>query len=82
MRSCVEVWSPTSAAPPSGAGSDSDALRPWYHRSWIFPRDPDFAEKAARILDLYEGRWQGSPLGEDDFVLSADEKNQHPSASA
>ena len=36
---------------------DSDALRPWYHRSWIFPRDPDFAEKAARILDLYEGRW-------------------------
>ena len=53
---------------------DSDALRPWYHRSWIFPRDPDFAEKAARILDLYEGRWQGSPLGEDDFVLSADEK--------
>jgi len=21
-----------------------DAIRPWYHRSWIFPRDPDFAE--------------------------------------
>jgi hypothetical protein len=30
-----------------------DALRPWHHRSWLFPRDPDFEEKAARILDLY-----------------------------
>ena len=25
-----------------------DAIRPYYHRSWIFPRDPDFAEKASR----------------------------------
>jgi transposase len=23
-----------------------DPLRPWRHRSWIFPRDPDFAAKA------------------------------------
>jgi hypothetical protein len=30
----------------------ADALRPWRHRSWIFPRDPDFAVKAGRILDL------------------------------
>ncbi|MBW1907631.1 MAG: hypothetical protein JRJ24_20525 [Deltaproteobacteria bacterium] len=29
-----------------------DAIRPWHHRSWLFPRDPDFEEKAARILDL------------------------------
>ena len=36
-----------------------DAIRPWSHRSWIFPRDPDFERKAARVLDLYEGRWQG-----------------------
>jgi hypothetical protein len=34
-----------------------DALRPWRHRSWIFPRDPDFAAKAGRILDLYQRRW-------------------------
>jgi hypothetical protein len=27
----------------------ADALRPWRHRSWIFPRDPDFAAKAGRI---------------------------------
>lgn len=26
----------------------ADAIMPWQHRSWIFPRDPDFADKAAR----------------------------------
>lgn len=51
-----------------------DAIRPWQHRCWIFPRDPDFAAKASRILDLYARRWQGKALGPDDFVLSADEK--------
>jgi transposase len=53
---------------------DSDALRPWQHRSWIFPRDPDFASKAERILDLYHRVWEGEPLQENDFVISADEK--------
>jgi DDE superfamily endonuclease len=52
---------------------DRDAIRPWRYRSWIFPRDPKFAEKAGRVLDLYEGRWQQKPLGPKDFVLS-DEK--------
>ena len=51
-----------------------DAIRPWQHRCWIFPRDPDFALKAGRILDLYERVWEGQPLTADDFVLSADEK--------
>jgi hypothetical protein len=51
-----------------------DALRPWNYRSWIFPRDPRFAERAGPILDLYEGRWQGEPLGPGDFVVCADEK--------
>ena len=41
---------------------NADALRPWQHRSWIFPRDPDFAAKAGRVLDLYERRWEGVPL--------------------
>jgi len=27
-----------------------DAIRPWRYRSWIFPRDPLFLEKAAPIL--------------------------------
>jgi hypothetical protein len=51
-----------------------DAIRPWQHRAWIFPRDPDFARKAGRILDLYAGEWDGRPLHAEDFVLSADEK--------
>jgi hypothetical protein len=51
-----------------------DALRPWRHRCWIFPRDPAFAVKAGRILDLYQRRWQDKPLGTDDYVLCADEK--------
>ena len=49
-----------------------DALRPFYHRSWIFPRDPDFAQKAGRVLDLYEGRWEGELLGAEEYVISAD----------
>jgi hypothetical protein len=63
-----------------------DAIRPWRYRSWIFPRDPLFLEKAAPILDLYQGVWQGQPLGPQDFVLCADEKpsiqarrRKHPS---
>jgi len=51
-----------------------DAIRPFYHRSWIFPHDPDFAEKAGRVLDLYEGRWEGEPLRAEEYVLCADEK--------
>ena len=51
-----------------------DALRPWHHRSWIFPRDPRFEEKAGPILDLYQGFWQGQPLRPDEYVICADEK--------
>jgi len=51
-----------------------DALRPWTHRSWIFPRDPDFGPKAARVLDLYGRSFEGRALRDDEFVLSADEK--------
>lgn len=52
----------------------NDAIRPWFHRSWIFPRDPEFASKAGRILDLYERVWEAQPLLADEFVISADEK--------
>ena len=54
----------------------ADAIKPWQHRSWIFPRDPDFAAKAARVLDLYARCFDGEPLGEDEYVISADEKSQ------
>lgn len=53
---------------------DEDAIRPWQHRSWIFPRDPDFQTKAERVLDLYQGLWEGQALGTNDYVISADEK--------
>lgn len=53
---------------------DEDAIRPWRYRSWIFPRDPDFAEKAGRVLDLYARRFEGRPLRPGEFVLCADEK--------
>jgi len=51
-----------------------DAIKPWQHRCWIFPRDPSFSAKAGRILDLYHRVWNGRRLKEDEFVLSADEK--------
>lgn len=67
----------------------ADAIKPWRVRSWIFPRDPHFASKAGRVLDLYHRRWEGRALGRRDYVISADEKTQlqvltrrHPSAPA
>jgi len=53
---------------------NEDAIKPWQHRSWVFPRDPQFASKAGRILDLYQRMWEGKRLKDDGFVLCADEK--------
>ena len=52
----------------------ADAIHLWRHRSWLFPRDPDFTDKAGRVLDLYRRRFAGQTLGEKDFVICADEK--------
>ena len=71
-RGLVETISPATVR----RWLTADAIKPWQHRSWIFPRDPDFQTKAARVLDLYARRWQGHPLGPDDYVISADEKSQ------
>ena len=51
----------------------ADALRPWFQKQWLFPRDPRLLEKAAPILELYHRRWQGEPLGPRTLVLCADE---------
>ena len=51
-----------------------DAIKPWQYRSWIFPRDPEFAAKAGQILDLYAGRWEGERLHPGDYVVCCDEK--------
>src|SRR5450756_856967 len=51
-----------------------DAIKPWQYQSWIFITDPNFAAKAARVLDLYDRVWDGKPLSAKDYVISADEK--------
>jgi transposase len=53
---------------------EEDPIKPWQHRSWIFPRDPDFAAKAGVVLDLYDRVFQGQELESDAYVVSADEK--------
>jgi transposase len=49
-------------------------VKPWQYRSWISPRDPDFEAKAAVILDLYQGYYQGQRLAPGDRILSVDAK--------
>jgi transposase len=51
----------------------ADTLKPWQYQSWIFIRDPDFAVKASRVLDLYARTYQGIELGPDEYVISSDE---------
>ena len=53
---------------------DADAIKPWQYEHWIFPRAPDFFRKAARVLDLYEGYWEGERLDPFDRIISSDEK--------
>jgi hypothetical protein len=71
-RGVVDTISPSTVARWLAA----DAIRPWRYRSWIFPRDPDFGPKAARVLDLYDRLCGSQPLGEDEYMISADEKSQ------
>ncbi|MFI5634400.1 hypothetical protein ACIA8E_34570 [Streptomyces sp. NPDC051664] len=51
-----------------------DSNKPWQYRSWIFIRDPNFRAMAQRVLDLYARPFDGEPLGEDEYVISSDEK--------
>ena len=53
-----------------------DAIKPWQTKSWIFPRDPGFAAKAGRALDLYARVFEGKRLRPDEYVVCADEKSQ------
>src|SRR5271166_3611268 len=49
-------------------------VKPWQYQSWISPRDPDFEARAAVILDLYQGYYQGQRLAPGDRILSVDAK--------
>ncbi len=73
-RFVVERGVSDASASTIGRWLAEDAIRPWQYRSWIFPRDPDFLEKAGRVLDLYAGRWEGKLLEPSDFVICADAK--------
>jgi hypothetical protein len=53
---------------------DRHALKPGQYRHWLYPRDPQFREKAGPVLDLYAGHWEGQPLQPADYGLSADEQ--------
>jgi hypothetical protein len=86
-RFVVEQAVSQASASTIGRWLAEDAIRPWQHRSWIFPRDPCFLEKAGRVLDLYAGRWEGELLEPGDMVICADAKPSiqarkriHPSA--
>jgi transposase len=65
----VDIWASTVAR-----WLAADAIKTWQYRSWIAPRAPDFASKAAVVLDLYARVWDGKPLGAGDYVLCSDEK--------
>jgi hypothetical protein len=73
-RFVVERGVTDASASTIGRWLAEDAIKPWQHRSWIFPRDPDFLEKAGRVLDLYQGRWEGRLLEPGDTVICADAK--------
>jgi DDE superfamily endonuclease len=86
-RFVIERAVSEASASTIGRWLAEDAIKPWQQRSWIFPRDPDFLEKAGRVLDLYQGRWEGKLLEPGDFVICADAKpsiqarrRSHPSA--
>jgi hypothetical protein len=59
-RFVVEQGVCEASASTIGRWLAEDAIKPSRYRSWIFPRDPDFLEKAGRVLDLYQGRWEAS----------------------
>ena len=53
---------------------DEDAVKPWQYEHWLFPRAADFFDKAAVVLDLYQGYYQGERLDPFDRLISSDEK--------
>jgi transposase len=74
-RQSVQDGVVASVSPASvGRWLAQDILKPWQTRSWISPRDPDFATKGGLVLDLYERVWEGGRLGDNEYVVSADEK--------
>jgi len=51
----------------------SDALRPWKHPSWIFPRDPNFAE----LSSLNRGLPEPDPLTTDVLLRAGGKQKEN-----
>jgi hypothetical protein len=51
-RLVIERGISAASAPTIARWLREDAIRPWRYRSWIFPTDPDFLQKAGPVLDL------------------------------
>jgi hypothetical protein len=74
-RQAVREGAAAAVSPATvGRWLAQDILKPRQTRSWISPRDPDFAAKGGLVLDLYHRVWLGEPLGDGEYVMSADEK--------
>jgi hypothetical protein len=56
----------------------ADALKPWRDASWLVPRDRQFAEPAAVVLELSAGGWEGHRLSPRAHLHSADAKTSLP----
>jgi hypothetical protein len=61
-RFVVERAVSEASASTIGRWLAEDAIKPWQRRSWIFPRDPDFLDRAGRVLDLYRAASRASCL--------------------
>ena len=59
-----------------------DAIKPWRHRSWIFPHDPDFEAKAARVLDLTRGSGRQSRSADRPRRLFDEKTSIRPASAA
>ena len=77
-RFVVEQAVSDASASTIGRWLADDAIRPWQYRSWIYPRDPNFLEKAGPVLDMYAGRWEGKLLEPGDMVISAPHTGRAP----
>jgi len=53
----------------------ADASKPWQYEHWSYPRVADSFPRAAVVLDLYQGYWQGERLDPFDRLKSSDEKS-------
>ena len=96
VRRAMSKWNCPELAPDSPPVARSRPRRPRSAGGWPmtpsspgstgpgFPSvTPEFAVKAARVLDLYAGTWDGGPLGSNDYVICAMRKpRSRPAAAA